>query len=499
MNLARNLENSARFFPDHVAVIDGPTRLTYAQLDEEAGRLASALSGLGLGPGDRLALCAPNSATWLMVYFAALKLGAIAVTLSAQLRPLELDSLLGHARPRALFCDEARRREVAPQAGELGLKWLLSPDGPLDPQTMAQKESQSLPALEREREEPACVLYTGGTTGAPKGVLLSHENLITAAALVAAMERSTPADRALCFLPFNHVFGQMHIMNATVYSAGGLVLLPGFDLEAMLAAIAEHEVTKLYAVPTVYGRLLQAPDLKERLGQVRYCFSAAASMARELVRQWKERTGLNIFEAYGMTETASMVTYNHYHQHRVGSVGQAVGSNEVCIMDPQGQPLPMGQEGEICTRGRNVMLGYLDDPQASQEARWGSWLRTGDIGYLDRDGYLFIVDRLKDLIITGGENVYPREVEEVLFQRPEVAECSVVGLPDAEYGERVTAVLVPAPGQAIDPVALKDYLKQRLSGFKVPKQFVVTDNLPKSPAGKILKRQIKKELLEGDS
>jgi long-chain acyl-CoA synthetase len=296
-----------------------------------------------------------------------------------------------------------------------------------------------------------------------------------------------------CFLPFNHVFGQIHIMNGTILSCGCLEILPGFDLDRILEALAAGRVTKFYAVPTVYIRLLSLPDLEKKLGRLRYCFSAAASMAREIVKQWKERTGITIAESYGMTE-GMPVTYNHYYpeRHRVGSVGTLVPGVEVQIRDTSGNLLATGQEGEICVRGRNVMKGYLNNPEGTQAAFWeGEWLRSGDIGVFDDDGYLFIVDRLKDMVITGGENVYPREVEEALYQHPAVEECAVIGLPDPEWGERVTAFIVPRAGETIDPESLKSFLKNRLSPFKVPKEYVVVRELPKSQAGKLLKRELR--------
>lgn len=496
MNLACNLERSALFLGDNLAVWDAGRGYGYAELNRLAGQAAAGLRKLGIRAGDKVALCAPNSADWLAFYFGALKAGAVAVTLSHLLSPRELNMLLAHARPRALFTTGQRLAELSGSQVRQDLEWIVCPQGDLDFPALLQKADAPLAALEREPQDPACVLYTGGTTGAPKGVVLSHENAMSAVLNVAHHERSTHEDRALCFLPFNHVFGQMHIMNATVASGGGLVLLPGFDLERVLAVIAEQKVTKLYSVPTVYVRLLQVPDLKARLAQVRYCFSAAASMAREVVLQWRELTGLDIHEAYGMTETASLVTYNHYHRHKAGSVGTPAGCVEVCIQDAAGKKLPAGQEGEICVRGRNVMQGYLDNPQASAEALKGGWLHSGDVGYLDEEGYLFIVDRLKDLIITGGENVYPREVEEVLFQRAEVAECAVIGLPDAEYGERVTAYLVLKPGAELDQAGLKAFCRERLAPFKTPKEFVAVASLPTSPAGKILKRELRRAVTE---
>lgn len=214
-------------------------------------------------------------------------------------------------------------------------------------------------------------------------------------------------------------------------------------------------------------------------------------MATEVVREWKERTGLDIHESYGMTESAAMVTYNHYYRHRVGSVGMVVNLVEVQIRDFEGNNLKAGEQGEICICGPNITKGYLNNPAETKSAFWGNWFRSGDIGYFDEDGYLFIVDRLKDMIITGGENVYPREVEEILYTRPEIQECTVVGLPDKEYGERVTAFIVAKEDRQPDPKDLKKYLKVHLAGFKVPKEFIVVDDLPKNPAGKILKREIR--------
>jgi long-chain acyl-CoA synthetase len=285
----------------------------------------------------------------------------------------------------------------------------------------------------------------------------------------------------------------MHIMNATILSAGCLELLPSFDLERVLEATESGRVTKFFAVPTVYIRLLSLDDLKKKLGRVRYCFSAAASMAMEVVKQWKERTGMTISEGYGLTE-AMPVTYNHYYRHVIGSVGDPMHGVEVQIRDGSGNLVEQGQEGEICIRGPIVMKAYLNNPEGTRATFWeGGWLRSGDIGLIDPNGYVFIVDRLKDLIITGGENVYPREVEEVLYTRPEVEECAVIGVPDKEWGERVAAFIVPKAGRAIVADELKSFLKERLSSFKVPKEFFTVRELPKSPAGKILKRQLRKQ------
>ena len=495
MNIAFNLERSARYFPDRPAISQGGAATSYAALNQTASRVASALVGLGIRPGDHIGLYAPNCGDWIAFYFGALKAGAVPITLSSQLSRDELSLLLGHSQPRMVFTSTEKLDDLDEFRTSGMVEKTICPDGDLDMKQLAELGTASFKALERDREDTAAILYTGGTTGTPKGVLLSHENINTSIQNVVFNERSNHEDRALCFLPFNHVFGQMHIMNATILSGGCLEMLPAFDMDRVLGLLAAGNVTKLFAVPTIYTRLLGLDDLKQRLGKVRYCFSAAASMAAETVRQWKEQTGLAINEGYGMTEAAPVVTYNHYFRHVIGSVGTAAPGVEIQIRDQGGRRLEQGLEGEICVRGRNIMIGYLNNPEGTRAAFWeDGWFRSGDIGRFDADDYLFIVDRLKDMIITGGENVYPKEVEDVLYARPEIEACAIIGLPDPEWGERVTAFIVGRQGAEIDPEALKAFLKARVSSFKVPKEFRIVSELPKSPAGKILKRQLRKDI-----
>jgi len=495
MNLVHNLEASAFFFPDRPALRQSGLEIKYAQLNDQANRIATGLIEMGVKPGEHVGLCAPNSVDWIVFYFGVLKAGAVAVTLSGVLSGDELINLVNHSKPRFIFTAENKLQELEKSKIAGGLEKVICPGGDMSLQHLIDIGTGSFKALDRDRADTAAILYTGGTTGVPKGVMLTHEGINFSSHSIAYYERSTEADLALCFLPFNHVFGQMHIMNATILSAGCLEILPAFDLEQVLEAMEGGRVTKFFAVPTVYVRLLTLSNLKKKLGRMRYSFSAAASMAMEIVKQWKELTGLTISESYGMTE-AMPLTYNHYYpdRHVVGSVGQPVHGVEIQIRDTSGNLIEQGQEGEICVRGRNVMKGYLNNPEGTRAAFWeGGWLRTGDIGLFDPDGYLYIVDRLKDLIITGGENVYPREVEEQLYTRPEVEECAVIGLPDKEWGERVAAFIVPKPGYSIVPEELKSFLKSRLSPFKVPKNYFTVNELPKSPAGKILKRQIRNQ------
>ncbi|MBI4963894.1 MAG: AMP-binding protein [Desulfomonile tiedjei] len=495
MNLATNLERSALFFPGRPAISEAGTEISYAQLNDRSNRIATGLIRMGVKPGDRIGLFAPNSADWVAFYFGVLKAGAVAITLSSILRRDELTLLLNHSKPRLVFTADEKLGDLEPLRTSAGFQKTICPDGDVPLQQILEQGTGAFKAVDCVRTDTAAVLYTGGTTGIPKGVMLSHENINAGSHNVAFCEHSSETDRALCFLPFNHVFGQIHIMNATILSCGCVEILPKYDLDQVLEATSTGRVTKFFAVPTIYARLLTIDRIKEKLGRIRYCFSAAASMAAEIVRQWKEQTDLTIHESYGLTESATAVTYNHYYRHVVASVGTTVPGVEVQIRDSAGNRVAQGQEGEICICGPNIMRGYLDNPEETEKAFWeDGWFRSGDIGVFDDDEYLFIVDRLKDMIITGGENVYPREVEEVIYTRPEVQECAVIGLPDKEWGERVTAVVVPRPGREVDWKELQLLLKAQLSPFKVPKECVTVEEMPKSATGKILKRELKKQI-----
>jgi long-chain acyl-CoA synthetase len=507
MNVATNLETAALYFPNRPALSTDEREMTYAEMNEGANRVATALIKMGVNVGDHVGLCAPNTMEWLVFYFGVLKAGAVAVTLGSALSPDELRLLLGHAKPNVFLTFDDRLKDIETLRGKSGIGTVICPNGDTTFQKLLDSGVPNFEAVYRDRSDTAAILYTGGTTGIPKGVMTTHQNINISAHNVAFSERSTEQDRAICYLPFNHVFGQMHIMNATILSAGCLEILPSFDMDKVISLAEAGRITKLFSVPTAFVRMLTLDNLKEKLGNVRYCFSAAASLAAEVVRQWKERTGLTIYEGYGMTESASAVTYNHYYRHVVGSIGTTVPGVEVQIRDiSTGETLPADAEGEICIRGNNIMKGYLDNPKATKETFWhlekgrqrheDGWFRSGDIGYIDKEGYVFIVDRLKDMIITGGENVYPREVEEVLFTVPEIEECAVIGLPDKEWGEKVAAFIIPKAGKTISTDGLKAFLKTKMAPFKVPKLFVVTETLPKSAAGKILKREIKREYLE---
>ncbi len=302
MNLANNLETSASFFPDRSAVCENDLKMTYAQLNDQANRVATGLIKMGIKAGDHVGLCAPNSAEWIIFYFGVLKAGAVAVTLSSLLSSEELTLLIDHARPQFLYTTAARLQDVKPFRDSGLLEKTICPGGDLELPQLISMGSGSFKSVNRGRKNTAAILYTGGTTGTPKGVMLTHEGINYSSGMVAYFERSLETDVALCFMPFNHVFGQIHIMNSTIFSAGCLELLPSFDLGRILELTESGRITKFYSVPTVYIRLLTIGDLKRKLGKVRYCFSAGASMAMEIVKQWKEQTGITISESYGQTE-----------------------------------------------------------------------------------------------------------------------------------------------------------------------------------------------------
>ena len=316
--------------------------------------------------------------------------------------------------------------------------------------------------------------------------MLTHKNILFTAQNACYHERTDQQDRGLCFLPLYHVFAGNHIMNNLLYAGGTLVLHDGFDLDEIVSSIEVNRVSRLYAVPTIYIRLLNNRDCHSRIRSVAYSFSAATSMPEEIVRQWRDVFGLNIHEAYGMTESSALATFNHLYRHKVGSVGTPAGIVEIRIVDRNDRPVPPGQEGEILISGPNVMKGYFNQPEETAKALAGGWLHSGDVGRIDEDGYLYIVDRLKDMVISGGLNVYPTEVENVLYLHQAVEECAVVGRPDPEYGETVIAFVHLKQGCDCRSDELIRFCKENMASYKAPKKIIFVEEFPRTPQGKLL-------------
>ena len=493
MNIANSFLQGALSYPDRQALIFDDIAYTYSQMNRIIGSTSGYLASLGVARGDRIALYMANRPEWVMFYYAAARMGATAVCVPGAYKKEEMVGLVNDSGSSLLVTSSDLASEIPVSQAIPSVKKVIVVDEDEGFRSIMGDKKSFAPVDGRTTgDDVGAILYTGGTTGVPKGAMLAHRSLITSAQNIAYLERQTPDDVGICFMPLNHVFAQCHIMNSFFYSCATLVLFQAFDMERILFAVARHRVTRFYAVPTVYIRFLNEPAARERLRSLRYVFSAATSMPAEIVRQWLDTFGLPINEAYGMTETASCVTFNHLFRHKIGSIGTPAGIVEVRLVDGDDNEVERGQRGEIVVRGPNVMKGYFDRPEETAVALRTGWLHSGDVGLFDDEGYLYIVDRLKDVIITGGENVYPKEVEDLLHQHRSVNECGVVGLPHLEYGEAVTAFVTVKPGMTSDAQTLIAFCKERMARYKVPKGIHFVADLPKTPQGKILRRELRK-------
>jgi len=495
LNLSGIIDHGALNFKDKIALVYGENRYTYRHLQSATDRIAFYLRERGICRRDRIAIFLPNRPEWILLYYGIIRLGAVAVCVSSACKQKEIEHLLNDSLASLMITCSELLPQVPKQDSISTVKDIVVLENDrvlssiLDTRST---ENEPFVPVDCEVADECAILFTGGTTGTPKGAMLTHGNILYTSQNVCYHERAVPDDVALCFMPLNHVFGGNHIMNSTFYGCGTLVLHKSFDMDRVLASIQAEKITRFYSVPTVFIRLLNTPGIRNYLSSVNYCFSAAASMASEIVRQWKDMFRLTIHEAYGMTETSSLVTFNHLYHHKVGSVGTPAGIVEVKIVDTENNEVPVGETGEIVIRGPNIMKGYFDKAEETDRVLRNGWLHSGDVGRLDEDGYLYIVDRIKDMIISGGLNVYPTEVEEVLYTHPAVEECAVVGMPHAEYGEAVTAYVKVKQRQSCSENDLITFCKQRIASYKAPKKVLFVNEFPKSPAGKILKREIRK-------
>jgi long-chain acyl-CoA synthetase len=498
MNLARHLEESARLHPEQPAIQFEDQTLSYRELEARASRVAGLLARWGVSPGDRVALFLPNIPAFCVAYAAIQKVGAVAVSVNAMLKKDEIRFLLQDSGAVVLFTTASLAEEVTPiRAALADLRQVVLCEGESAAGVTLDAAVGDLPeafaACPRDPGDPAAILYTSGTTGKPKGAVLTHGNIGSNIRAVVRCVGARPGDRHLLFLPLFHCFGQNFIMNAALSSAGTLVLQRRFELEATLATVERHRVTHLYAVPTVFIYLLNAGLDPQRLAGVRYFFSAAATLPREVAAAWLERFGRPLWEGYGLTETSPFASYNHQQRYRLGSVGVPIEGVEMKVVDEAGRPCGPDQWGEICIKGPNVMAGYFGNEAATREVLRDGWFHSGDIGYRDQDGYYFIVDRLKDMINCAGFKVWPREVEEVLYQHPAVEECAVAAASDPIKGEAVRAFVKLRRDERVSAAALRDHCSQRMARYKVPHEFVFDRAIPKNPSGKILKRLLRDE------
>ncbi|HEV7752136.1 MAG TPA: long-chain fatty acid--CoA ligase [Baekduia sp.] len=496
-NAAQAVWDHASADPERIALRGAGEPWSYGRLRERAAAFAAQLAAEGVGPGARVLLVCPSVPEFAAAYYGIHAAGAVAVTANTMSTRPELEYLGGDAGC-TLVVDW---HEVGPAAAEaaeaLGItRWALSDelaDVPASPTPDAEPYATA-------DDDDAVILYTSGTTGRPKGAELTHGNLIACASVFNEVLEFSPEDRFGTALPLFHVFGQAVVMGTTLRAGATLSLLARFDAEGLLDLLGRDGLTVMAGVPTMWNALLHAAGDRTPadFATLRLAASGGASLPAEVMRAFEERFGCVILEGYGLSETTGAATFNGLGRERKPAcVGIALPGSDVEIRGDDGQERPAGEVGEVFIRGPVVMKGYWNRPEATAEVLQDGWLRTGDLGTKDGDGDIRIVDRKKDLIIRGGYNVYPREVEEVLYEHPDIVEVAVIGLPDDHFGEEVAAVLSLREGATFDAAELRTWAKERLSAYKVPRVFQVVDALPKGPTGKILKRAIDTDAVRG--
>jgi long-chain acyl-CoA synthetase len=499
-NLAVILTETASATPGKAAAVYPGGQLTYGELDAQSDRLASALQSAGIRPGDAVGLQLPNIPQFLVAYFGILKCGGVVVPLNVMLKAPEVAYQLGNSGAKLLITWSGILGDSVKGADAAGLDMIYAvgqsaeADGAMPFEWLLAGPANAYQVASRELTDTAAVVYTSGTTGRPKGAELTHIQLYMNADIPGRLFQVRPDDVVITVLPLFHVFGLSSILNVCVRFGCTMSLIPRFDPAAVLAAIEQHRATIFEGVPTMFIALLSHPDLaRYDVSSLRVAISGGASIPAPVLDAFEKHFGLVILEGYGMTETASTTTFNVSEtDRRVYSVGKPIWGTQTQVWDGEGHALPAGKGhvGEVVTRGMHVMKGYLNDPQATADVFTGEWLHTGDLGYFDEDGYLFIAGRQKELIIRGGYNVYPREIEDVLHAHPDVAEAAVVGVPHDRLGEEVMAVITVRDGAEVTAAELTRYCQERLAAYKYPRIFEFRDELPKNSLGKVLKDQL---------
>jgi long-chain acyl-CoA synthetase len=491
LNLASLLTESAERSPDAPAIRLGEAELSYAQLDDLSARLASLLGEKGIEPGDRVGVMLPNVPQFPVAYYGVLRAGATVVPMNVLLKRREIAFYLEDSGAKLLLAWHGFAEEAQAGAAEAGAEPIE-----VEPTSFAATlaELEPTPALaETSEDDTAVILYTSGTTGKPKGAELTHANLWRNADV---MGRTTgeigASDVVFGGLPLFHSFGQTVAMNASLKVGACLTLVPKFDPGEALATMQRDGVTHFYGVPTMFGALLHHPERESfDTSSLRICITGGAAMPVEVLRGFEDAFGAKVMEGYGLSETSPVACSNHPDRERkAGSIGTPIEGVEMRVVDENDEEVAQGEVGEIVIRGHNIMKGYWQRPEATEEAMRGGWFHSGDMARIDEDGYFFIVDRKKDLIIRGGYNVYPREVEEVLYEHPKIREAAVVGVPHDEWGEEIGAAVVPMEGEELSPEEISAYVKERIAAYKYPRVVWFLDDLPKGPTGKILKREI---------
>ena len=514
MNVAANLVRNATLLPDKVAIRFGERAISYAEFDRAANQVANGLRALGVGRGDKVALACPNLPYFPIAYYGILKLGAVVVPINVLLKGAEIAYHLKDSDSRAFLCFEGTPDLPLGQAGWDGFReagtcehFVLIMGDPSKPAVI--EGANTLAQLMRDQpaacdlvltvaDDTAVILYTSGTTGRPKGAELTHSNLMMNSLCNKGLMKLVADDVHLLVLPLFHSFGQVVQMNGAVLCGATMVLLPRFDPDAALAAMVRHQVTVFAGVPTMYIAILNLPDADQRhdlraiAASMRVGVSGGAALPVEVLRQFERKFEVTILEGYGLSETSPVATFNQFEFECVpGSVGQAIAGVEVRIVDTHDLPVPVGEIGEVVIRGHNIMKGYYKRPEATAEAIRNGWFHSGDLGRMDERGYVYIVDRLKDMIIRGGFNVYPRELEEVMMAHEAIAQVAVIGVPEPVLGEEVKAVVMLKSGRQASAEELIAWCKERMAAYKYPRHIDIVAAMPMTATGKILKREMR--------
>jgi long-chain acyl-CoA synthetase len=500
-NLATILHETAMASPDALAYRAGDTAATYRQLNDQSGLLAAGLAEAGLVPGQVVALQLPNVPQFLTAYFGALKAGMTVLPMNPLLKAAEIEHQLTDSGASIMIGLAGLHSEAAKACEIAGLPLYLVGDPPAGegsrPVTdLIATAPLSTPGGEiwpGDADDTAVLIYTSGTTGRPKGAELTHFLLYMNCTVSGQLFGARPDDVTLAVLPFFHVFGLSSVVNVSIRYGGCLSIVPRFEPAAVLDALETDKCTVIAGVPTMLHALAQLEVADRDLSALRIAVSGGASLPENVLRTFESKYGIEVLEGYGLSETGSTTSFNPPGDRKPLSVGKPIWGVRMRVADIAEQPLPAGpdQIGEIQIRGHNVMRGYRNQPEATAEALKGGWLHTGDLGYVDADGFYFIVDRTKDLVIRGGYNVYPREIEEVLYAHPGIREAAVIGKPDERLGEEVVAVVVLSDGSELGEQQIIEYCKERLAAYKYPREVRFLAELPKGSTGKILKTELR--------
>jgi long-chain acyl-CoA synthetase len=491
------LRVQARRLPDQPLLRWREEARTYREFDARTDELAAGLAELGVRPGDVVSMFLPNCLAFVEAWWAILKAGAVFGPVNPAFTAAEAGYVIGHSEAVAVVTGSHGAQTLAGARDKLpALRHVISVEdgGDLRLQDLRVRGA-STPALDRGPDDLAAVLYTSGTTGKPKGAMLTHRNYLADTGMAAELLPLARGERLGMMLPLFHANAQVVTFTIPMMIGCEVVMWERFSASGFWKTVAELKPVSVSAVPTILAALLNAPGAEDASDtSLRFIVCGAAPLSRELLDAFQERFDIRILEGYGLTESTCVSSLNpFYGERKPGSIGMSVRGQDMRIRRPDGGDAPAGEYGEIVLRGPNIMAGYLKNPEATAETIRDGWLHTGDVGYVDEDGYFFIVDRSKDMIIRGGENIYPREIEEILYEHGGILECAVIGVPDAVRGEEVVAVVVPKSGVQLDPEEVKAFASERLAAFRVPTRIEVKGELPKTPTGKISKGPLREQ------